>query len=159
MFDFRAARMSTRRLIQSIRNVPGAILRLLRAILLPMILRGASMVPKSLHLRPTFFASPTLPRRECKPSQRGASYSTVPTSLDPVSSTALLPSAPHIDDSPNSLSPSMPGPTHALDIPLTTRRVARIATFNAIPTAPEQIQRHLRRKPTYVSGHVLLRSF
>lgn len=133
--------MLIQRLIQSIRNIPGAILRLLRAILLPIILRG-------LHLQPNSPASP------CEPSRRGASYSIVPNPLTPVSSTVLLPSARH-GDPPNNLSPSMPSPAHPLDVSLATRGVTRITTFNSIPAAPEQIQRHLRRKPTYVSGLVL----
>ena len=135
------------------RNAPGAILRFLRVILLPMILRGASMVPKLLHLRPNSPESPTSPRRECEPSQGGASYSTVPTSLAPVSSTALLPSAPHSDDLPNSLSPSTSSPAYVSDIPLPARRVT------PIPAAPEQIQRYLRRKLKYVSWLVLSHSF
>ena len=159
MFDFRAATALIQRLIQSIRNAPGAILRFLRAILLPMILHGASMVPKLLHLRPNSPGSPTSPCRECEPPQRGPSYSTVPTSLAPVSSTVLLPLAPHNDPS-NNFSPSMPSPSAtASDRPLAMQHATHITALNAIPVAPEQIQRYLRRKLTYVSGLVLSQSF
>ena len=142
--------MLIQRLIQSIRHVPGAILRILRAILLPMLLRGANTVLKILHLRHN---TPASPRMECEASQRGASYSTVPTSLAPVSSPVLLP--PHHDDAPRILSLSRPSLAYVPETSFPTPTATRITTLNAIPAAPEQIQRYLRRKPMYVSGHVL----
>ncbi|KAG8214958.1 hypothetical protein J3R82DRAFT_8350 [Butyriboletus roseoflavus] len=161
MFDFRAATMLIQRLIQSIRNIPGAILRLLRAILFPIILRGASMVPKVLHLRPSSpAASPTSPRMEYEPSRKGDSYSNVPTSLIPVSSTVFSAAGVH-DDPPNNLLTSMPSPAPAPDISLPTQRVTAMTTLSAVPAAPGQIQKYLRqrRKLTYVSWRVLSQSF
>ena len=151
MFDFRAVTMSIQRLIESIRNIPGAILRLLRAIFVPMVLRGSSVVSKILHpVRPNSPASSTSLHTEGEPSWRGASYSVVAASSAPASSTASLRPRPH-DDSANNLSPSMHGYT-----PCATPVTTLDAKFK--PAAPEQIQRHLRRKLTYVSVHVFYNS-
>ncbi|KAG8220550.1 hypothetical protein J3R82DRAFT_3270 [Butyriboletus roseoflavus] len=121
--------MLIQRLIQSIRNIPGAILRLLRAVLLPIVLRASGTGTVVLQHRPNCPASPTSPRMECASS-----------------STILLPSGPHVDPADN-LSPSMPSVVYAPDTPPATQRVTPVRTLNIIPAAPEQIQRYLRRKP------------
>lgn len=138
--------MLIQRLIQSIRNAPGVILRLLRAVLLPMVLRGAGIISKFLHFR---LNSPTSPCMMCEPSQRGPSCSVVAAALVPDSLTGVLPLGTH-DDFPDDLSPSMPSAVYALDIPLSERHVTSVTTLDIIPAAPEQIQRYLRRRPMYV---------
>ena len=138
--------MLIQRLIQSIRNTPGAILRLIRVILLPMVLRGAGMFSKSLHLRPNSSASPSSSHMECEPSRRVASRPTIAASSAPASSTLLLPSGSQ-GDSADHLFSSMPSAVNAPDIPLITPCVAPAATLNAKPAAPEYFQRYERRKP------------
>lgn len=144
--------MLIQRLIQRIRSIPGAILRLLRAILVPMVLRGASMVPKFLHVR----RNSTSSRLEGEPSRRGASYSIVATSLAPASAAALLLSGPYGDAANNSFT-SLPSAVNTPNIPLSVSRVTPVTILSAKfkPAAPEQIERHKRRKPTYVPVHVL----
>lgn len=140
--------MLIQRLTQSIRIAPGVILRLLRVILLRMVLRGAGIVLKILHLRPNSGPIPPTasPCMACEPSRRGASCSMVATALSPMSSTGLLPLGAH-DDPLNNLSPPVPS---ALDTSLSSRQTASVTPPKVVPTAPEEIQRYLRRTPMYV---------
>lgn len=139
-----------RRLIESIRNVPRAILRLFRAVLLPLALRVAGVVSKRLHLLTNTLVSLTSSHVVCDASQRGG-CSTVATSLAPRSSTELLPSGLR-DDPPNGSRPSMTtsSAAYAPDILFSARRVTSVTTLNPIPIAPEEFERYLRRKPMCV---------